>query len=606
MPSFKEGYAIIVGVGADLPVTVRDANAVTQLLKDSSRCAFPANQVWQLTEKEASRDAFLSKLDALAQSAQQKSTVIIYFSGHGVRIRSSKKPGLFYLLTHGYDTNQLSKTCISGQEFTDKLRAIQCKKQLVLLDCCYAGGIAQPKTPDVFLDKSPLPPEFERVLADSSGRVVLASSRADEVSYPGTPYSQFTLALLEALAGAGAAEKDGFARVLDIALYVGRMVANRTSDKQHPILKVSNLEDNFAVAYYANGAKEPLSLPQNWETEVSASTWLIAEETELLEGYHNLHRTYQRNLLEIEIAMSRFIDQRDVPPDLVIAKKLLLDKITEINKSIKSVSTPTETPTVVAASSVLTPTLTATNTPSQQYRILVDTYHGEHLVEDGTLDSWKLQNSGLVLETTTNSVTLDELSGYDGLVIHFSGYGENNKHFTEDEIRGIREYINQGGNVFLIGLGWVWTTYVEKPIEEYPLNIIAEGSGIYFTDRHISDVAGVHYEEAPITFRKPFMAEHSITEGVNQIGASKKAPGSLNVSLPAVPIVWGDASTIDSGGISNPIILAASSVGKGKIVCLQHGSYVVSFVDKYDDQDFPDEYDNLELLENILAWLVSE
>lgn len=334
MSSFTDGYAIIVGVGADLPVTVRDATAVAQLLKDPTRCAFPANQVWQLTEANASRAAFLSKLDTLAQSVQQESTVMVYFSGHGVRVQSTNKPDLFYLLTHGYNINQLSTTCINSQEFTTKLRAIRCKKLLVLLDCCYAGGIAQPKASNMILDKSPLPLEFEQVLSEGTGRVVLASSRADEVSYPGTPYSEFTLALLKALSGAGAAEKDGFARVLDIALYVGRIVANRTNDMQHPILKVSNLEDNFAVAYYANGAKEPLPLPQNWESGISADTQLIPVEMELTEGYRNIRKTYQRNLLEIEIAMSRFIDQRDIPPDLVRAKKLLLEKIIEVEQQI--------------------------------------------------------------------------------------------------------------------------------------------------------------------------------------------------------------------------------------------------------------------------------
>ena len=55
-------------------------------------------------------------------------------------------------------------------------------------------------------------------------------------------------ALLEGLAGYGAFERDGYARVLDLAMYVGRMVPNRTGDKQHPIFKASAMEEDFPVA----------------------------------------------------------------------------------------------------------------------------------------------------------------------------------------------------------------------------------------------------------------------------------------------------------------------------------------------------------------------
>lgn len=71
-------------------------------------------------------------------------------------------------------------------------------------------------------------------LSASSGQVVIASSRKDEVSWTGTPYTAFTRAVLEALPGYGAFEQNRYARVLDLALYVGRLVASRTDNKQQP------------------------------------------------------------------------------------------------------------------------------------------------------------------------------------------------------------------------------------------------------------------------------------------------------------------------------------------------------------------------------------
>lgn len=322
---FTKGYAVLVGVGADLPVTVRDAIGLADLLRDPKRCAFPFDQVQVLTESEANCADVLSALDGVAESAGPEAMVIIYFSGHGYQITSSGQSKSFHLLTNGYNLNNLSDTTISGNGLTANLRAIQAKKLLVLLDCCHAGGIGQPKDPDVTLSKSPLPLQAGNILSQGSGRVILASSRGDELSYTATPYSQFTLALLEALAGAGAAERDGYARVLDMAMYVGRMVPNRTSDKQHPIIKVANLNNNFAVAYYAAGTKEPLSLPQMGDTQPQ-----VPLAPELTEGYHKLLRKYRHNLLKIEIAMAEFIDQRMVPPDLLKARELVVGKISKL------------------------------------------------------------------------------------------------------------------------------------------------------------------------------------------------------------------------------------------------------------------------------------
>ena len=107
-----------------------------------------------------------------------------------------------------------------------------------------AGGQAEAKG----AVKSPLPAAAIDELRSGSGRVVLASSRRDEVSWTGNPYSVFTAALLEGLAGYGAFEQDGYARVLDLALWAGRKVRERTVDRQHPIIKVSNLADDSALA----------------------------------------------------------------------------------------------------------------------------------------------------------------------------------------------------------------------------------------------------------------------------------------------------------------------------------------------------------------------
>ncbi|MBN3943773.1 MAG: hypothetical protein V7L21_32490 [Nostoc sp.] len=43
--TFTNGYALLIGVGADLPVTVLDATALKDILIDSDRAAYPLIQI---------------------------------------------------------------------------------------------------------------------------------------------------------------------------------------------------------------------------------------------------------------------------------------------------------------------------------------------------------------------------------------------------------------------------------------------------------------------------------------------------------------------------------------------------------------------------------
>lgn len=264
--TFKYGHALVIGIGADLPSTVDDANDLATILRDEGRCAYPPSQVHLLTGPSAIRETILNALDKLAQSTGWDATVVVYFSGHGYQVTSSMGDS-YFLLPYGYDINRLKQTAVSGAEFATKLRTIPAQKLLVLLDCCHAGGVGDAKAPGLEFAKSPLPPETLALLAEGKGRVLIASSKENELSYAGKPYSAFTLALMESLSGIGVAKQDGFVRVADIALHAREVVPGRTGGKQHPILHFEHA-DNFALAYYAGGDKKPKGLPFDVEPEI--------------------------------------------------------------------------------------------------------------------------------------------------------------------------------------------------------------------------------------------------------------------------------------------------------------------------------------------------
>lgn len=318
---FDYGYAVVVGVGADLPVTVDDATAIANLLRDPTRCAYPTDQVRLLTNENANRETFLNSLDWLAEYAKPDTTAVIYFSGHGMETPD------YYLMPFDYNLSDLSGTALSGALFTERLRAIRAKKLVVFLDCCHAGGQAQVKG----WIKSPLPLGVTIEIGRSSGRVVLASSRKDEVSWTGQPYSVFTAALLEALAGYGAFEQDGYARILDLAMWIGRKVPERTADKQHPIIKVSQLEDNFPLAWYSAGQKN--IQPLDWTTTTSPLN-LRTDATQVT-GLQRRLNNYRENLFLIEDRLSEYVEYTSVPLQLIKEKQRTEANIARLEQELR-------------------------------------------------------------------------------------------------------------------------------------------------------------------------------------------------------------------------------------------------------------------------------
>lgn len=253
---FENGYALIIGVGADLPCTVRDAQAVAQFLTDPTTCAYPPEQVQLLTEEKATCQQVLASLDTLAKQTNRDSTVVIYYSGHGLEVDGFIKS--YFLLTNGYDTKRLAETTLPDQQFSERLRTIPAKKVLVLFDCCHAGGFDFTQAP---LHKAPLPPRTIEQLGKGDGYAFIASCRSDEKSLASRPYSVFTAGLLHALSGVSVAKQDGYVRLTDLSAYLSRYVPTTAAQlikdhAQNPVLELERA-DNFPIAFYAGGETQP-------------------------------------------------------------------------------------------------------------------------------------------------------------------------------------------------------------------------------------------------------------------------------------------------------------------------------------------------------------
>ena len=293
---FSNGYGLFIGVGADLPVTVKDAQALYNLFVDPARAAYDPQHVRILTEEQATRDAILTTLDEFAITLPPDATMIVYFSGHGGHFQSQE----YFLLPNNYDAARREATTISGEVFTQKIEALKAKKLVVFLDCCHAGGMFDSK--DKLFEKAPIPPTLLRILDSGKGQGIIASSLQDEKSYYDSSQSIFTACLLDALSGKALGKQDGFARFLNAIIYLLDEVPKRAIKQgpQHPfICRILEMSDNFPLCRIAGGSKTvpgvAIHPPMRGHLSLGKRRRLIKERNRLQQE-HEIHSEMLRRL----------------------------------------------------------------------------------------------------------------------------------------------------------------------------------------------------------------------------------------------------------------------------------------------------------------------
>lgn len=265
---FSNGYGLVIGVAnypkvRKLPNTIlKDARDVAQVIRSPLHCSYPDDHVRLLLDGEATAQGIRDGLRWLASSTGADDTALVFFSGHGGRIEQG--PGQDnYLIPYDCDPRDLKTTAISGSELTELLREIRAQRLLVLFDCCYSGGTGEAK--DLGFEeiafKDGFREQYYEKLAQGTGRVIMASSRPDEVSLvlPGMDNSLFTHYLLEALNGKARTRADGLIRVFDLFEYVSEEVPAQAA--QHPIFKASDLDKNFPIALFEGGKRVAAGSP---------------------------------------------------------------------------------------------------------------------------------------------------------------------------------------------------------------------------------------------------------------------------------------------------------------------------------------------------------
>ncbi|MEO0489820.1 MAG: caspase family protein [Cyanobacteria bacterium J06659_2] len=283
--TFAHGYALLIGVGqcADpqlsLPATVKDMQALRQILVNPNLCAYPDNDqhLRLLHDQEATQQGILEGLTWLRTQVKSdpQATAIVYYSGHGWLEPDSDR---YYLIPHDFDAYDWRDTALSADAFNEALRQISAKRLLVILDCCHAAGMAsakgeivEPRRPKGVIPTAD-PKGLIDALSQGEGRVVFTSCRGKQSSWvrDDQTLSIYTHHLIEALQGAASQSGATEVTVFDLANHLGKAVpesAAAMGHEQNPRFEMADTE-RFTIALLQGGK----GLPKGGWGEVKAQS----------------------------------------------------------------------------------------------------------------------------------------------------------------------------------------------------------------------------------------------------------------------------------------------------------------------------------------------
>lgn len=291
MSSKSKMYALLIGVGDDLPYTIKDATKLYDTLIDPELAGYEKDNVILVCDKEATRDGILNSLDKLIETTNEDSSVLIYYSGHGGKYMSQHK---FFLQPYGMTAENYATHWVMAEELTEKINAIKSNKIVFLLDCCHAEGMTQ----EGLLNMEGL----AQKLNDKGGMWVISSCQDNQKSWrlPNAENSLFTECLLEVISGN---HKKPFTEpnvtITDVVEHIFDEVPKRASKcidentgepiNQRPFAKFQ-MSENVVLSNF----------PRNMESHAATITELEP----------NIEKLDERGLIKLLDAMS-FLGRRD-------------------------------------------------------------------------------------------------------------------------------------------------------------------------------------------------------------------------------------------------------------------------------------------------------
>lgn len=272
MAILKNAHALLIGVGNDLPVTVKDATAIYNILADEQLAGYPEENIILLTEKNATRQRILEAFDALILKTDDKSSVMLFYSGHGGLYEPWNQ---FYLVPNNFDPVNYEDTWVKAEELKDKIAQINSQRLIFFLDCCHAAGMTKSitnlnndSTNKLAASDDPLKQAdgLAQQIDDGKGMSIISSCREDQLSYilDGDSNSLYTKCLIEVLKGKHKRYfEEPYVRISEVVQYIFKKVPER-NPIQNPYANLQ-IYDDFILSNIPKNIKN-----QVHETEIAS------------------------------------------------------------------------------------------------------------------------------------------------------------------------------------------------------------------------------------------------------------------------------------------------------------------------------------------------
>lgn len=229
-PPVEAGRLLVLAVGVDryanrdltLRFAVADARSVAETLRRAGQGLFREVSVTLLTDAEATREAILKALAAIAERARPEDTFVLYLAGHGVRTEPDRR---FLFLPHDVaDTSSMRAVRAQSLEedaLVSAIARIRARDGFLFVDTCHAGQITV---------------DSLAAIGNETGRFLLAASTSVQEALDSYDERNgvFAFAVREGLRGGRAAmDQDGRVSALALGEYVTRRVPQLAAEKRH-------------------------------------------------------------------------------------------------------------------------------------------------------------------------------------------------------------------------------------------------------------------------------------------------------------------------------------------------------------------------------------
>ena len=198
--------ALLIGVSEyepglnSLPGAVKDVEAMQRVLVNPEMGGFAMADITVL--KNSQRQEIEDAIYHLFSNRQKDDLLLFYFSGHGIK----DDRGKLYLSTRATKTQNgklVTPSAVAASVLHDNINDSRSHRQVVILDCCFSGAIAQGMT----VKDADMINVQEQL--GGKGRAILTSSTSTQYSFEqeGSELSIYTRYLVEGIE-TGAADKD--------------------------------------------------------------------------------------------------------------------------------------------------------------------------------------------------------------------------------------------------------------------------------------------------------------------------------------------------------------------------------------------------------------